>query len=193
MRAPRTLEQSAGGMRPLRPFLTMDLLPTILDALNVAPEIISKYAGHSIFRNRGREYDRETYHANNPGGNALQVVRKQKDHHYKAVLFKNPEDVCATDLFIDPDEQLFYCVNEGWRKGNVDDKLVDGLSTGHWKEGSRDETLLIEWAHEADDLLRQHFGTNAQMWDLSKAEEHAAAHKEFLASLAAVSSASANQ
>lgn len=179
--------------QPVQPFLNMDILPTVLDAVGVDAKAIGRYSGHSFFRARGAEYDRVTFHAQNGGANFRQVTRRDREHSYKAIFFDQGQagDVCATDLYVDPEEELFYCVKEGWRKAYVGSSLEDGLSVGLWQEGSKETEELISWAHEAADLLEQHFAVNAQQWKTSKAAEHAAAHKELLSSIAKASSARA--
>lgn len=186
----------APGLRaikqPRQPFVNSDLATTILDGLGVDPTLVAKYAGHSILRSRGREYDRDTYHAQNPGDGYRQVARKTARQHYKAIYFDDAQDTCATDLAVDPNEELFYCVKEGWRKANINNKLVDGLTLGLWQEGSAEETALIDFAHEAEDLLQQHFAVNAQAWDPSRQEEHLKSRAEFFESLSASSRSSAS-
>lgn len=172
--------QMALKKQPRQQFVSLDIMPTILDALGMSPEIISKYPGHSILRNRGPDYDRVTFHSQNPGGNARQVTRKSADYHFKAVYFDDSGDTCGTDLNIDSTEELLYCEKTGWRQTNVNGKIEDGLSLGLWKAGSTEEKALIEWVHEATTLLQQLFVTNDAIWNVTKVDERAAAQDEFL-------------
>jgi arylsulfatase A-like enzyme len=168
---PKRIEQD-----PLRPFIALDIAPTILDALGVSPNILKNFVGQSIFRARGTRQVRDSYHAQSRGGQYPHVLRLEKNNGYKGVRWDNG-DTCATDIQIDPSETYFYCVNEGWRKVFEDEVMTDGLIKGLWIEGSSDEKKLIDYAHEAKKQLDIHLEINADFWDTSKHKEEYAEEK----------------
>lgn len=157
---PKQIEQD-----PLRPFLTIDILPTILDALGVKPSIIKSFVGQSIFRARSQRHNRDSYHAQSRGAQYPHHLRFDKYHKYKAIRMMGTPETCAVDLNVDPSETIFYCVNEGWRPVYKDDQLTDGISNGMYQEGSREEQRLIDYAHEAKELIDTHLEINAAFWN----------------------------
>lgn len=178
---PHQIEQD-----PLRPFLTIDMTPTILDALGIKPSIIKSFVGQSIFRARSKRHNRDSYHAQSRGAQFPHHLRFDKKNQFKAVRMMSSKmmetpDTCAVDLNIDPSETVFYCVNEGWRKVFQNDVLTDGISNGMYTEGSKAEKKLIEYAHEAKALIDTHLEVNAAFWDPErKKEENEELMNEFL-------------
>lgn len=160
----------APGLRrdkqPRQPFVSVDIVPTIMDALEFPAHMIAAYPGQSLLRARGATYDRMTFHAQNPGGNARQATWRSPEHSYKAVIFDDGDgDICGTDLMVDPTEEFFYCVKQGWRPVNVGGELVDGLSQGLWRKGSKEEEALVEWILQAKSSLEEHIQANAAQWN----------------------------
>lgn len=169
---PHQIEQD-----PIRPFIALDILPTILDALGVRPSIMKSFVGQSIFRARSQRHLRDSYHAQSRGGQYPHHLRTMQHHTYKAMVMEKG-DICATDVKVDPSETFFYCVEEGWRKTFEGEELKDGLSKGLWIEGSKEEKALIEYAHEAKKLLENHLEVNKDFWDVGKHKEENKLKKE---------------
>lgn len=163
-----------------RPFLTIDMTPTILDALGVSPSLIKSFVGQSIFRARSKRHIRDSFHSQSRGAQFPHHLRTTKRNAYKAIRMSNG-DTCAVDLNIEPSEEFFYCVDEGWRKVVRNDELEDGLTMGLYQEGSRQEKELIDYATEAKELLDYHLRVNADFWDVdSKKEQNEESMKNFL-------------
>lgn len=155
---------------PVRPYIALDILPTILDALGVKPSIMKSFVGQSIFRARARRHLRDSYHAQSRGGQYPHHLRTLKHNTYKA-LRMDTGDTCATDVKIDPSETFFYCEQEGWRKVFEGDELKDGITKGLWKKDSKEEKALIDYAIEATKLLDIHLEVNKDFWDVAKHKE----------------------
>lgn len=162
---PHQIEQD-----PTRPYIALDILPTILDALGVKPSILKSFVGQSIFRARSRRHLRDSYHAQSRGGQYPHHLRTLKHNTYKAIRL-DTGDTCATDVKVDSSETFFYCVTEGWRKVFEGEELKDGLMKGLWKQGSKEEKLLIDYAHEAKSLLDIHLQVNDDFWNVAKNKE----------------------
>jgi hypothetical protein len=150
----------------MQPVVSLDILPSVLDALGVDPRITEQYVGHSVFRKRGSDFSRHTFHAQIPGRHWVQVTFQDKVVSYKAILINS--DVCGTDLIRDPDEQYLYCLQEGWRSVNVDGRMLDGVSAGLWKAG-KDQEKFLRWIEEADVLLQKHSAVNREEWTAASA------------------------
>lgn len=163
---PNQIEQD-----PLRPFLSIDILPTILDALGVAPSLIKSFIGQSIFRARNTRHVRDSYHSQSKGAQFPHHLRFTAQNRYKAVRMMKTGDTCAVDLNVDPSEKFFYCIMEGWRKVFEGDELKDGLMMRMYKSGSREETELIEYAREAHGLIDAHLEINADFWNTERRKE----------------------
>lgn len=168
--------------QPTQPFVSLDIVPTVLDVLGADSRIIEKYVGHSVFRRReGPAFVRNTFHAQIPGNSFLQVTRKEANVSYKAIMLN--KDICATDTLRDPYEEFLYCAKEGWRRTNVDGKMEDGLSKGLWTAGE-DEDNLKKWVEEAAVLLLQHIQRNKKDWAEEAGKNHTLNQQDILQQLA---------
>jgi arylsulfatase A-like enzyme len=171
--------------QPSQPFVSLDIVPTVLDALGTDTRIIEQYVGHSVFRQRtGPAFVRNTFHAQIPGNSFVQVTRKEGDMNYKAIMLN--KDICVTDTLRDPYEEFLYCAAEGWRKTQIDGRMEDGLSIGLWKAGE-DEDNLKKWIAEAAILLSQHIARNKADWADSAGGNHTLHQQEVLQQLATYS------
>lgn len=175
---PHQIEQD-----PIRPYIALDILPTILDALGVKPSIIKSFVGQSILRGRSQRHLRDSYHAQSRGGQYPHHLRTLRHNTYKAVRMEHG-DTCVTDVNVDPTETFFYCVTEGWRKVFEGEELKDGISKGLWKEGSKEEKKLIDYANEAKTLMDNHLEVNKDFWNVEKHKvENEELKEKFLAAI----------
>ena len=89
---------------------SLDILPTILDVLDINPNLIATYPGHSLLR---PSTERFIYTVGNPG-DVYPVIRKNS---LKALLYDTGE-VCGRDLDLDPvEERAYWCTKSAWYHG----------------------------------------------------------------------------
>lgn len=93
---------------PRKPFVSIDILPTVLDALNVDPSIVERYPGHSVLREADSEGVRDTFHVQLPGNQYPHMLRYEEKNLYKARR-SGDGDTCATEIFRDKEELHIYC------------------------------------------------------------------------------------
>ncbi|KAK9900540.1 alkaline phosphatase-like protein [Cystobasidium minutum MCA 4210] len=151
---------------PLRPFLSIDVLPTVLDALGVSPSLIKSFVGQSMLRARSQRHERDSYHSQTKGAQFPHHLRFSAKNRYKAVRMVTTGDTCALDLNVDPTETFFYCTMEGWRKVFEGDELKDGLMKEMYTAGSQEESDLISYARDARVLIDTHLQINADFWNV---------------------------
>lgn len=192
---------------PSKPLVSLDVLPTILDALGVDSAIIENYPGHSILRSRGPESVRDMYHAQLPGNQYPHVLRYGTRQYLKAR--RAPDgDTCTDDILRDENEDFEYRLKsvswsnvEGMRRrgeGTTADILRQGwepryytdqggvqgwgnaLDAGLWLKDSEDEVEVRAFTVEAKALLDQHLAINQDYWALANKEKYEQLNRQLL-------------
>jgi hypothetical protein len=163
-----------GGSAPLslpppeRFHYSLDILPTVLDALAVPADVISPYYGRSLLRQQPSPDKRVVYTVETPGKTAIML----HDGPLKLARLNSNGYFCAVDRDRDPHQETPLCFN-------IDDegRRVNTLAA----MGDADRERLERWADTfALAKFHEHLGVNARYWSEASTDGHARTHAALL-------------
>jgi hypothetical protein len=144
---------------------SLDVVPTILDSLDIHPSITAAWEGHSMIRPPPAE--RRTFHLCDPGGKGPQL----REGDWK-VEQKTDGDLCGWDNRRDGRERHGWCVNAGWMEGYDPDQQK--WRTGEEDWSNKDELAEFQrWVREAGAELVGRLQKNFESWGWNRTEHQA--------------------
>lgn len=132
---------------------TLDILPSVLDALGVAPELIAPYHGRSILREGATEGERTLVSTESPGATTPLL------HDGELLAARMPNHQwCAVDGVKDPDQLKPFCTDIDTSKPDWRDRVPDSTS----------DPAIRPFLLRAVDRLLQHGSLNDAYWHQSR-------------------------
>lgn len=146
----------------------LDIVPTILDALEVAPSLIEHYNGRSMLREQPVGDDRLMFTVESPGKTAIML----HDGSFKlALLSSGGGYFCAIDRAIDPLQEKPLCFNQANGKRRI---VLANMEP-------EVQQRLEDWIdNKAMAAFEEHLAVNSRYWSDAAVEGHEKSHAAFL-------------
>lgn len=149
-----------------RSSVSLDVLPTHLDALGVPAALIRPYAGHSALRHTPSPDDRLIYTAETPGRTTPMI----HDGSLKLARMNSAGVHCGLDRSKDEWQERPVCFKEG-----------DETFWSNTLMAKEEATVMWRWIREkALPKLKEHFDVNGRYWSDAAVEGHERTMEAFL-------------
>ena len=137
-------------------FQTLDVLPTLLDAMDFPVDIIAAYPGQSMLRSLNQRF---AFASQMPGGVYAQI----DDGAKKAVRqYYDSPNYCGYHRERDPTETLGYCTASGW----IERTNADGSTTSSESlfATENERQAFIDWVNWAGHMNTRHVDLSYAFW-----------------------------